>query len=180
MDPATVPEQSVVACFNAAANSHLRKGPAPDGSRPVAVPVPVGLRAVYAARTSYAGALGVRAPGADTTYFTADERTRSSHGSFATTITAPADGAAATWLGLHGTGGPGGGVGHFFGHAHDDVAVVLLRTPDLVEHCAPVAGGLWWTPVLLDEASLGRAEHSRWRAVAADGTLLAEGTGPTR
>ena len=177
LDLATVSEQSVIGCFKAAANLYLRKGPVPDAPRAVPTPVPNGLRAVYAARTSYADALGVRASNAATTYFTASQRTRASHGYFTSTITAPADEAAATWRHPEVSGAPGGGVNHFFGYARADVAVVLVRTPDGIEHYAPATGGVWWTPALLDEASEWAVKDSSWRAVAADGALLAHGSG---
>ena len=178
LDLATVSEQSVIGCFHAAANSHLRQAAAADDApRAVATPAPDGLRAVYAARTSYADALGVRTPNAATTYFTASQRTRASHGYFTSTITAPADDVAATCRHPEVSGAPGGGVSHLFGYARADVAVVLVRTPDGVEHYAPATGGVWWTPALLDEASERAVKDSTWRAVAADGALLAHGGG---
>lgn len=90
LDLAAVSEQSVIGCFNAAANSRLRKAPAPDSSRAVATPVPDVLRAVYAARTFHADALAVRAANTSTTYFAAGQRTRTSYGYIATRTWPPA------------------------------------------------------------------------------------------
>lgn len=176
LDLATVSEQSVTGCFRAAANSHLRKRQELHAPPAVAKPVPDGLRAVYAARTSFADALAVRAPGAATTYFTVGQRTRASHGFFTTTITAPTEEAAATWRGSQISGEPGA-ISHFFGYARADVAVVLVRTPEGVEHYAPAMGGIWWTPALRDQASAQAAGGSGWCAIAGDGSLLAYGTG---
>ena len=187
LDPATLSERAATTCFDAAVNAHLRAASPPGRPRRSRTPTPEGLRAVFAAHvlstdatqpspTAHASAF--RAPGAEVTYLCAGHRSPRSRTWFATTLHPPARPAVATWQRFEPSGEPGGGISHFYGHAHPDVAAVMIRTPDGTEHHAPVAGGIWWTAAWLDETTTGRtAARASWRAVAGDGELLASGTG---
>ncbi|WP_380174324.1 DUF4440 domain-containing protein [Kineococcus sp. DHX-1] len=183
LDPATVSERAATTCFDAVVNSHRRRAPLDDEVPRSRTPAPEGLRAVFAAHvpgepTPVAHATAFRAPGRDRTYLAYGHRSSRSRSWFAASLTAPSQRAAATWDRFEPSGHPDGGIAHFFGHADPTVIAVMLRTPDGTEHFAPTAAGLWWTAVWLDVTAERTIERTSWRAVAADGEVAAEGTGP--
>lgn len=183
LDPATVSERAAAICFDAVVNSHRRRAPSDDEVPRSHTPAPEGLRAVFAAHvpgepTPVAHATAFRAPGHDRTYLSYGHRSARRRSWFAAPLAAPSQHAAATWDRVDPSGDPDGGIAHFFGHADPSVIAVVLRTPDGTEHFAPTAAGLWWTAVWLDVTAQEAIERTSWRAVAADGEVLAEGTGP--
>lgn len=183
LDPATVSERAATICFDAVVNSHHRRAVPGRGAPKASTPPPEGLHAVFAAHvpaepTPVAHASAFRAPGHDRTYLSYGHRSSRGRSWFAISFSAPSQHAAATWDHVDPSGDPDGGIAHLFGHADPTVIAVMLRTPDGTEHFAPTAAGLWWTAVRLDVTSERTIERTSWRAVAADGEVLAAGTGP--
>lgn len=182
LDPSTVSERAAISCFNAAANPHLRRPTLGDQTPRARTPAPAGLHAVFAAHipaepTPIAHATAFRAPGHDRTYLSYGHRSSRSRSWFAASLTAPSQRAAASWDHFEPSGDPEGGLGHFVGHADQTVIAIMIRTPDGTEHFAPTAAGLWWTAAWLDVTTERTTQHTSWRAVAADGEVLAAGTG---
>jgi hypothetical protein len=182
LDPTTVSERAAISCFDAVVNSHLRRPTLGHQTPRPRTPAPEGLHAVFAAHilaepTPIAHATAFRAPGHDRIYLSYGHRSSRSRSWSAASLTAPHHPAVATWDHFDPNGDPEGGVGHFFGHADQAVIAIMLRTPDGAEHFAPTAAGLWWTAAWLEDTAQQTAQRTSWRAVAADGEVLAAGTG---
>lgn len=134
------------------------------------------LRRVFAASTDVSTAVAYREDDGDGIFFCTGYTLREdSSGAMSAVIPIPTPSAIATVAGAGGGYSPGENVVDYYGYASDEVAHVIVTTPDNHQHLAAVEGHVWWAAPVVDEAIAARSQESTWQALDHAGTVLAEG-----
>ena len=153
-----------------------------DGPDPHALPAGATdhLRRVFAASTDVSDATAYREDDGDSIFICTGYTLREdSSGAMSAVIPVPAaTSVIATVAGAGGGYSPGENVVDYYGYASDDVAHVVVTTPDDRRHLAAVEGHVWWAAPVVDEATAARSQEGTWQALDHAGAALAEG--PTR
>lgn len=134
------------------------------------------LRQVFAASTDVSIATAYREDGGDSIFFCTGYTLREdSSGAMSAVIPVPPTSSIATVAGAGGGYSPGENVVDYYGYASDEVADVIVTTPDGRQHLAAVEGHVWWAAPVVDEATAARSQESTWQALDHAGAVLAEG-----
>ncbi|PPK90191.1 hypothetical protein CLV92_12711 [Kineococcus xinjiangensis] len=157
----------------------------PEGDEPAPTPWTLPpdttdeLHAVFAAETDVATATAYREDDGDRIFICTSFDLRADFsGAGSAVIHVPDPDVIATVDGAGGGYGPGENVVDYFGYASDEVASVIVTTPDGREHLAALDGHVWWAAPVVDEVTASRSQDGTWRALDRDGEVIAEG--PTR
>jgi hypothetical protein len=134
------------------------------------------LRRVFAASTDVSTATAYREDGGDSIFFCTGYTLREdSSGAMSAVIPVPTTSAIATVAGAGSGYSPGENVVDYYGYASDEVAHVIVTTPDNRQHLAAINGHVWWAAPVVDEATAAHSQEGTWQALDHTGAVLAEG-----